>query len=362
MGGGHGSGRPLWGVRSAVGLLLAVAGGSGCLGPAGRPAGGGPAPDTPSVLVPAPAPVAASAAVLAESRFCRVSGTGDARRAARVCQAVSAVCGEFETHGWPLPERPLEVRLFHRWEEFEAAVGPGQVTPQYEGMANSQRGILYLFHEWQTDVRLLEIARHETTHLLLHENGGFRIPARYRPAPGQETLPAVPWWLEEGLASCMEVAADSRGPTAGLNRGRCRELQALVRAGRCPPVREVLALPLSTRGSPGHYAVAWGLVYAVLFPPPPAAHADGLAQLGRYLAACRSGFLADPEREFGARFLAPDGRPWPDFPRRWHEHVVRESILAFQRHFLPARRSLPEWEAQWRARMLGLNPDRPPAP
>jgi hypothetical protein len=289
-----------------------------------------------------------------------VYGTGDRRRAARVCAAVSAVCREFQANGWPMPPRAVDVFLYRRWEEFAQAVGAEQLSPQYEGMANVLRGALYLFHEWQTDGRLLEIARHETTHLLLHENGGFRIPARFQPPPGQEMLPSVPWWLEEGLASCME-AADSRGPTAGLNRGRCRDLQALIRAGRCPPVHLVIAKPFGA-GSAADYAVAWGVLYEVLFPAPPATHAEGLARLHRYLDACRNGFLAEPETDFARRFFAADGRLRADFRQAWDEHIARESILAFQRILLPSGLGLEAWESRWRARMLSLDATQPSAP
>lgn len=315
---------------------------------AGHAAGGGAA---------AAAAAAATWETTAESRFCRVhSVAADTELAEALAQTITAICREFESRGWPLLPQPIDAFLFRSWTDFQAAAGSNWLGPQYDGAANIGRGSLYLFHEWLPTARLLEVARHETTHLLLHEAGGFRVPATARAAVGKDVLPAVPWWLEEGLASCMEPGPAARGPAAGIHAGRCRDLQKLIQEERCPSLADVLGKPLEAKGSGEDYAVAWGVLYDVLFPPQPSSHAAGLRRLHAYLEACRRGFLADPEREFGPRFLRPDGTLPPGFEQAWSAYIAPASLAAFPRLLLPPDASLAEWETGWRQRMGRLKP------
>ena len=312
------------------------------------------------------AAVAPALETTAESQYCRVhSVAADAELAEALAGTITTICREFESRGWPILPQPINVFLYKRWADFQAAVGPTWLGPQYDGAANIGRGALYLFHEWQSADRLQAAARHETTHLLLHQAGGFRVPATVRTTVGQDILPSVPWWLEEGLACCMEPGPAAKGPAAGIHASRCRELQKLIQEDRCPSVAEVLGKPFETKGSGDDYAVAWGVLYDVLFPPQPSSHTAGLRRLHAYLEACRRGFLTDPDREFGPRFLRPDGLLPPGFEQAWSAHIAAASLAAFPRLLLPPDTSLAEWESGWRQRMMQLKPGAaapPPRP
>lgn len=340
-------------MQVAIGLALCLS--AGCRLPSGPGAGVSlaPVPAALQVITPA-APVALQSA--ARNRFCVVYSHGVRGLAGDVAAAVAGIGRQFDGAGWPLPAAPLEVHLYRDWSAFAAATGCPAVGPQHDGVANVVRGAMYLVQSWQSRGRVLEAARHESVHLFLHEAGGFPVPAAARAAGLPERLPAVPWWLNEGMATCFEFELSNRGVGAGISPGRCMELRALLASGKCPEVRAVLALRPDHVGSSAEYAVAWGIVYGLLFPPPPVAHGEALQRLRTYLTTCRRGFMADPERDFRMLFLDAAGHPVPKLEEAWAAHIVTGSSFAFTQQLLPVGMSLSQWEAAWRQQMLRLNP------
>jgi hypothetical protein len=161
----------------------------------------------------------------------------------------------------PGPSEPIELYLFHdqaiyarylhryfpevpyRRAMYVKGRGPGQVFAHYSP-------------QFATDVR------HEYTHALLHAS-----------------LPTVPLWLDEGLASYFELPVEQR--FAGSPHWN--ELRWNARSGVFPNLEELEKKgDLSQMGRP-EYRDAWGMVHFMLHGPPQARE-----ELVAYLAVLRS--------------------------------------------------------------------------
>lgn len=129
---------------------------------------------------------------------------------------------------------------------------------------------------------------HELTHWYLNQVGDFAPPGQ----PPGTRWPAVPWWLQEGLATYAEAAALAPPGAAfpPVNADRLRELQSRLRAHRCPPVAALLSQPLARSGNSTAYAVAWGLTFDLLHPG--GQPAPQWPALRAFLAASQAGYPA----------------------------------------------------------------------
>jgi hypothetical protein len=166
----------------------------------------------------------------------------------------------------PPPNEPVELYLFAdkpTYAQHLAARWPEIPYRRAMFVKGSGPGMVYAYRSPELPVDL----RHETTHALLHA-----------------VLPAVPLWLDEGLAEYFEVpAADraSRNPhQAGMNwslrLGLIRDIASLERKR-----------DLADMGR-GEYRDAWAWVHFMLQGPP-----EARQELVAYLAELRT--TANPE-------------------------------------------------------------------
>ena len=255
------------------------------------------------------------------------------------------------------PARQLSVRVFRSREEMRAALPGLALTKTTGGLSDLASCEILLAYERLAGRHPCSVLLHEGAHQYLAECFDFRVPDRWRSAVAATNLQSVPWWLHEGLAAYMECAtASAYGLRTGdLNRGRWRELRALIRRRRCPSLHAVLAAtPLDLNRSP-FYAVAWGLVHVLLESGEAGPSAsDRQHRMLRYLRLCRNGFWNSGATAGFARELTVDGALIDGFQRKWHKRVAERSTREFQRTFLPPEEALEEWEARWQRAICRL--------
>lgn len=203
---------------------------------------------------------------------------------------------------------------------------------------------------------------HEGTHQFVHTIVNMRVPSVLRGRIPEEVdrLVSVPIWLNEGLATYMETARyDGDGLEIGrVNANRLSQLQGMLRRNAHPSVREVVARRYGQPFYAEHYAVAWGLVYMLRHDWREDAQASGRRRLVEYITACRNGFYHAPSRDFAEEFLAT-GRLPDDFVVQWHARLGEKSLAAFERLIVPSHQTFADWEAEWTARILRLDPRKP---
>ncbi|TLM68196.1 MAG: hypothetical protein FDZ69_03205 [Deltaproteobacteria bacterium] len=181
---------------------------------------------------------------------------------------------------------------------------------------------------------------HEGTHQFIQLGAGYREPGR-----GPATAPrlALPLWLNEGLASHYEAAfvtPDLLQP-GRPDPDRLSELQAALRAGKVPPLGELLTRRYGERFSSLDYAIAWGLVYALMQESPPPWAAGGREWLKAVVDEGRRGWA-------GAKVAV---KPAADYDP-WWGLVTSATQTAFERFVDERGLTVPEWETAWRKWML----------
>jgi hypothetical protein len=200
---------------------------------------------------------------------------------------------------------------------------------------------------------------HEGVHQFVDQVIRFRVPAAARGLLPQvrHALLSLPLWLNEGLATYMEgaVVREGRLEIGRINQKRLVHLQKLIRKGKCPPLRKVLARPYGEAFMAEDYAVAWGIVYALRHSQ---GQPDNRKRLTRYVEACRQAFYTDPAAEFMKEFL-PDMRPVEGFEHLWAEHIARRSLEVVEEVIVEEVSTLDAWERDWTARILELNAGEP---
>jgi hypothetical protein len=113
------------------------------------------------------------------------------------------------------------------------------------------------------------VLRHEVAHYYLHET--FASPSR---------------WMEEGVASYLEVGPLQDGPMAAhVNPGRLREFRSLLKRGQVSDLEDVFRKPADAFLQSDDYAMAWALTYALLHHPEPEVQARRRQCLSRMLRA-----------------------------------------------------------------------------
>ncbi len=198
---------------------------------------------------------------------------------------------------------------------------------------------------------------HEAVHHLLRERVDRVFAARAGLPPELEALPVcTPFWLNEGLATCMEglLVRRSRPPpvwdpaAVQPNWPRYGELRGLFRAQREGGlVALALARPNHQDLPSGNYALAWGLTYDLAVMGDPGRR----AALDRYIELCRNGFYPESQAgKFRAEFLDADGKFTTEACRRWNERIARLGAAEFAALFAGAG-GLDAWETAWRERL-----------
>jgi hypothetical protein len=165
----------------------------------------------------------------------------------------------------PVSDEPVHLYLFEtadRYDAFVARQYPG--FPARRAFFVETDTTLSVFAAWQD--RIAEDLRHETTHGYVHA-----------------VVPAVPLWLDEGIAEYFETPRNDHG----LHRGHVAHLAGRLLEGTWRPDMDRLeSLTVAGDMSQDHYAEAWCWVHWLLHSTP-----DRRRLLQDYLADVRR----DPE-------------------------------------------------------------------
>lgn len=145
--------------------------------------------------------------------------------------------------GLPVSDEPVHLYLFEntsRYDEFVARQYPG--FPARRAFFVETDTTLSVFAAWQD--RIAEDLRHETTHGYVHA-----------------VVPAVPLWLDEGIAEFFETPRSDRG----LHRGHAAHLAGrLIEGTWRPDLDRLEALAAAGDMTQDHYAEAWCWVHWLL--------------------------------------------------------------------------------------------------
>jgi hypothetical protein len=187
---------------------------------------------------------------------------------------------------------------------------------------------------------------HEGTHQFIHLGAGYRVPGQPTATPPRLTLPL---WLNEGLASYYEAAyltPDLLQP-GRPEAARLAELQRALQRGKAPPLSEILERRYGDSFTTLDYAVAWGVVYALMQEAPPAWAAGGRAWLKALIDEARQGWP-------GATTLpAPTTAASHD---EWWATVTERTRAAFAAFAAERGLTVSAWEAQWHDWILAHPP------
>jgi hypothetical protein len=163
--------------------------------------------------------------------------------------------------GLPVSDEPVHLYLFEntgRYDEFVARQYPG--FPARRAFFVETDTTLSVFAAWQD--RIAEDLRHETTHGYVHA-----------------VVPAVPLWLDEGIAEFFETPRSDRG----LHRGHAASLAGRMLEGTWrPDIERLESLTAAGDMTQDHYAEAWCWVHWLLRTTP-----ERRALLQDYLADVR---------------------------------------------------------------------------
>jgi hypothetical protein len=138
---------------------------------------------------------------------------------------------------------------------------------------------LHVYAHWSD--RVAEDLRHEVAHGYLHAS-----------------VPAIPLWIDEGLAEYFEVPQSQ----AGLNRPHLQLLSDLIEhEGWQPNLKRLEALSAAGEMRQEHYAEAWAWVYFLLNSSP-----ERRELLTEYLAELRAkGRVAPLSQRLAAQHIQP---------------------------------------------------------
>ena len=163
--------------------------------------------------------------------------------------------------GLPVSDEPVHLYLFENTERYDAFVArrfPG--FPARRAFFVETDTTLSVFAAWQE--RVAEDLRHETTHGYVHA-----------------VVPAVPLWLDEGIAEFFELPAADKG----VHRTHVAHLAGRLLEGNWrPDMARLESLRAAGDLSQDHYAEAWCWVHWLLRTTPERRHI-----LQEYLADVR---------------------------------------------------------------------------
>jgi hypothetical protein len=145
--------------------------------------------------------------------------------------------------GLPISDEPIHLYLFETPERFEAFVARQFPTfPSRRAFFVVTDTSLSVFAAWQD--RVAEDLRHETTHGYVHA-----------------VVPAVPLWLDEGIAEYFEVPRSDQG----LHAAHVAHLAGrLIEGTWQPDMAKLESLASAGELSQDHYAEAWAWVHWLL--------------------------------------------------------------------------------------------------
>jgi hypothetical protein len=260
---------------------------------------------------------------------------------------------------------PLPVYVYRTSEEF-FRIGDGPQHPDSGGFyrAGGESAIHIRYDEKYLGTMMpTRVLLHEGTHQFVDLAFFFEIPQKYRDrfSDNVTRLPSIPLWLNEGLATFMEVSYyDGEDLVIGeVNRSRLIHLQRLLRAGAGIPFEELFAVESPKNFGLDHYATAWGITYWFLVDQHPAARKRKRKILRRYVEKCSTAFLENPGKEFGPRFLEGTGKSPFAFTDNWNRYIHEEGAEVLRAMTVGKGKPFDRWEAAWKEWILKLDPDEP---
>jgi hypothetical protein len=186
----------------------------------------------------------------------------------------------YTTLGLPPSEEQIFVHLFHDADTYhEHLARKFPMVPNRRAFFVETDTKLHVYAHWSD--RVAEDLRHEVGHGYLHAS-----------------VPAIPLWIDEGLAEYFEVP---RGH-GGLNRPHLLLLADLMEVnGWHPDLHKLEALSSAGEMQQEHYAEAWAWVYFLLNSTP-----DRRELLTEYLTELRETGRAAPLSErLASRHIEP---------------------------------------------------------
>ena len=194
---------------------------------------------------------------------------------------------------------------------------------------------------------------HEGMHQFLDQTMRFEVPTAYWGIMPhhKRKLVSIRLWLNEGLSTYTEgfLVGEDKVELDRINQERLDHLKDLIKEGKCPSLEDVLSRRYGQSFSSADYALSWGIVYYLRTIEP-----DGKAKLKRYLQAVKRGFFDNPKKQFPAKFIV-DGRSVKDFTQKWFSYIAQESLLFFKKIVVGDKKTLKDWERDWRRQMNNLN-------
>jgi len=232
---------------------------------------------------------------------------------------------------------PLEVRLHRDPADLIKILASHQLTPRATGLYLPAPTPAIHVACWGNEPgHPYRTLLHEGTHQFIHLGAGYRESRRPTAVPPRLALPL---WLNEGLASYYEAAfvtPDLLQP-GRPDPARLAELQSALRRGKVPPLSKTLSKRYGEAFASLDYAIAWGVVYALLQESPPPWATGGREWLEALIGEARRGW-PDP--------AAPPAPLKQD--QLWWATVTDRTRAAFEAFAAARGLDLPAWEEQWR--------------
>ncbi|MBU3735828.1 MAG: DUF1570 domain-containing protein [Methylobacterium sp.] len=140
-------------------------------------------------------------------------------------------------------KQPPKFVIYHQSSEL-----PFQEGNQFLGNYNRETGEISVACLDGNAFVFNKIVRHESTHYYLHQIYGF-----------------VPMWIDEGLASYMEVESlENNGNLQNINKPRLDEFIHMLKKGQALSIENVIKDQFSGSHPSQFYATCWALIYALL--------------------------------------------------------------------------------------------------
>lgn len=235
--------------------------------------------------------------------------------------------------GVPAPASlPLEVRLHRDPRELAAVLASRRLPTTATGLyLPSPPPAIHVACRGDEPGHPYRTLLHEGTHQFVHLGAGYRAPGQ--PAAAVPRI-AIPLWLNEGLASYFEAAyltPDLFQP-GRPEKARLEDLRTALHKGKVPELQKILSRSYGETFTALDYAIAWGMVYALMQEAPPAWASGGRDWLKGVIDEGRRGWPSSPPA---------DGQQW------WLT-VTEQTRLAFVTFATQRCGSLAAWEEEWR--------------
>ena len=149
----------------------------------------------------------------------------------------------YTTLGLQASDEPIYVHLFRNEEAYQEHLKQKfPMVPNRRAFFVEVNNSLHVYAHWSD--RWAEDLRHEVAHGYLHAS-----------------VPAIPLWIDEGLAEYFEVPGNRRG----LNHPHLLLLADLIEVNRWTPnMKELESLESASEMQQSHYAEAWAWAYFLL--------------------------------------------------------------------------------------------------